>query len=158
MLKFYEKAKYLWATHVWNMYDFAADARNQGGEPGMNHKGLVTYDRKTKKDSFYLYKAYWTKEPMLHITGKRFENRTGSNLYIKVYSNQEEVSLYNNGVLIGTKKADKVFNFKMKMEAVNNIEVVSGNLKDTVVINHVDKKDPAYTLHKTDDKTKNWQK
>ena len=158
MLKFYEKAKYLWATHVWNMYDFAADARNQGGEPGMNHKGLVTYDRKTKKDSFYLYKAYWTKEPMVHITGKRFENRTGSNLYIKVYSNQEEVSLYNNGILIETKKADKVFNFKMKMEAVNNIEVVSGNLKDTVVINHVDKKDPAYTLHKTDDKTKNWQK
>ncbi|MBP5343264.1 glycoside hydrolase family 2 protein [bacterium] len=158
MLKFYEKAKYLWATHVWNMYDFAADARNQGGEPGMNHKGLVTYDRKTKKDSFYLYKAYWTKEPMIHITGKRFMNRTGSKLMIKVYSNQEEVSLYNNGNLIETKKGDKVFNFKLNMEEVNNIVAKTGNIQDECVINHVQKADPAYKLHKVDDKTKNWQK
>ena len=158
MLKFYEKATYLWATHVWNMFDFAADARNQGGEPGMNHKGLITYDRKTKKDSFYLYKAYWTNEPMVHITGKRFENRTGSKLYVKVYSNQEEVSLYNNGTLIETKKGNKVFNFKLNMEDVNNLEAVSGNVKDICTIKHVDKPDPSYKLHKVDDKTKNWQK
>ncbi|MBO7079900.1 MAG: glycoside hydrolase family 2 protein [Bacilli bacterium] len=158
MLKFYEKATYLWATHVWNMFDFAADARNQGGEPGMNHKGLITYDRKTKKDSFYLYKAYWTNEPMVHITGKRFENRTGSKLYVKVYSNQEEVSLYNNGTLIETKKGNKVFNFKLNMEDVNNLEAVSGNVKDSCTIKHVDKPDPSYKLHKVDDKTKNWQK
>ena len=158
MLKFYEKAKYLWTTHVWNMFDFAADARNQGGEPGMNHKGLVTYDRKTKKDSFYLYKAYWTKEPMIHITGKRFVNRTGSNLYIKVYSNQDKVELYNNNVLIEKKKGNKVFNFKLKMEEVNNIEAITGSIKDDAVFNHVLKKDPSYILHKMDDKTKNWQK
>lgn len=158
MLKFYEKATYLWATHVWNMFDFAADARNQGGEPGMNHKGLITYDRKTKKDSFYLYKAYWTNEPMVHITGKRFENRTGSKLYVKVYSNQEEVSLYNNGTLIETKKGNKVFNFKLSMEDVNNLEAVSGSVKDSCTIKHVDKPDPSYKLHKVDDKTKNWQK
>ena len=158
MLKFYEKATYLWATHVWNMFDFAADARNQGGEPGMNHKGLITYDRKTKKDSFYLYKAYWTNEPMVHITGKRFENRTGSKLYVKVYSNQEEVSLYNNGTLIETKKGNKVFNFKLNMEDVNNLEAVSGNVKDSCTIKHVDKPDSSYKLHKVDDKTKNWQK
>lgn len=158
MLKFYEKATYLWATHVWNMFDFAADARNQGGEPGMNHKGLITYDRKTKKDSFYLYKAYWTNEPMVHITGKRFENRTGSKLYVKVYSNQEEVSLYNNGTLIETKKGNKVFNFKLNMEDVNNLEAVSGSVKDSCTIKHVDKPDPSYKLHKVDDKTKNWQK
>ena len=77
MLKFIEKRPYLWATHVWNMFDFAADARNQGGEPGMNHKGLVTFDRKTKKDSFYLYKAYWSGQPFIHLCGKRFEKRTG---------------------------------------------------------------------------------
>ena len=60
MLRCFERHPWMWATHVWNMFDFAADARDQGGEPGMNHKGLVTFDRKTKKDSFYLYKAWWS--------------------------------------------------------------------------------------------------
>ena len=69
MLKCFERNPYLWATHVWNMFDFAADARDQGGEAGMNHKGLVTFDRKIKKDSFYLYKAYWSDEPFVHIAG-----------------------------------------------------------------------------------------
>ena len=72
LLKCFERNPYMWATHVWNMFDFAADARNQGGEPGMNHKGLITFDRKTKKDSFYLYKAYWSSEPFIHICSKRF--------------------------------------------------------------------------------------
>ena len=64
--------KYLWATHVWNMFDFGADARAEGGENGQNHKGLVTFDRKTKKDSFYLYKAWWSKEKFVHIASKRY--------------------------------------------------------------------------------------
>ena len=67
MLRCFERHSWLWSTHVWNMYDFAADARDQGGEPGMNHKGLVTFDRKTKKDSFYIYKAWWSDEPFVHI-------------------------------------------------------------------------------------------
>ena len=75
MIDVINKRPYLWATHVWNMFDFAADARNQGGEPGMNHKGLVTFDRKTKKDSFYAYKAYWSDEPFIHLCSKRFINR-----------------------------------------------------------------------------------
>ena len=75
MLKCFERNPYLWATHVWNMFDFAADARDQGGEPGMNHKGLITFDRRTKKDSFYLYKAYWSPEPFVHIAGKRRKDR-----------------------------------------------------------------------------------
>ncbi|MBQ8137305.1 MAG: glycoside hydrolase family 2 protein, partial [Clostridia bacterium] len=88
LLKCFERNPYMWATHVWNMFDFAADARNQGGEPGMNHKGLITFDRKTKKDSFYLYKAYWSHEPFVHICSKRFHDRTEKTVKLKVYSNQ----------------------------------------------------------------------
>lgn len=156
MLKFYAKHDYFWATHVWNMYDFAADARNQGGEPGMNHKGLMTYDRKTKKDTFYLYKAYWTKDPFVYIAGRRFTNRTGKTLKIKVYSNTDTVALYQNGQLIEEKKGDKVFEFKMPMQKVNEIVVKSGDLSDTCIITHVDKPDPSYKVAKID--TKNWQK
>ena len=69
---------------------FAADARDQGGEPGMNHKGLVTFDRKTKKDSFYIYKAWWSDEPFVHICSKRYADRTQSEIEVKVYSNQKQ--------------------------------------------------------------------
>lgn len=154
MLRCFKRHPYLWGTYVWNMFDFAADARNQGGEPGMNHKGLITFDRKTKKDCFYLYKAWWSEEPVLHITSKRYEYREGKKTTIKVYSNQPEVSLYNNGKLIATKKADKVFKFKLKMEAVNKLEAVSGSLKDNATIYKTDKPHPEYKLKATD--SKNW--
>lgn len=157
MLKFFAKHDYFWATHVWNMFDFAADARDQGGEPGMNHKGLVTFDRKTKKDSFYLYKAYWSKEAFVHLCGKRFVNRIGNKLKIKVYSNQEEVSLYNNDKLIETKKGDKVFNFVIPMEEVNKLKVVSGKCKDEATINHVLAADKSYSLNKKSGTT-SWEK
>ena len=83
MLKCFDRHPWMWATHVWNMFDFAADARDQGGEPGMNHKGLITFDRKTKKDSFYLYKAYWSREPFVHICSKRYEDRTEDRIRMK---------------------------------------------------------------------------
>ena len=86
MLRCFKRHPWMWATHVWNMFDFAADARDQGGEPGMNHKGLVTFDRKTKKDSFYLYKAWWSDEAFVHICSKRFVERTGSTATVKVFS------------------------------------------------------------------------
>lgn len=157
MLKFFEKRPYLWATHVWNMFDFAADGRNQGGEPGMNHKGLVTFDRKTRKDSFYLYKAYWSKEPFVHLCGQRFINRTGKNINITVYSNQQEVSLYNNGKLIETKKGEKVFKFKIPMQAKNELKVESGDLFDTATVIHVAQKDPAY-IEKNLGSSASWEK
>ena len=157
MLKFFAKRPYLWATHVWNMFDFAADARNQGGEPGMNHKGLVTFDRKTRKDAFYLYKAYWSDEPFVHLCGRRFVNRTGSKLKVKVYSNQPEVSLYQNGKLVETKKGDKVFNFTLPMLDKNELEVRSGDLKDSITVVHVDKPDPAYIVPKGGS-NKSWEK
>ena len=79
--------KYLWATHVWNMFDFGADGRNEGGENGQNHKGLVTFDRKYKKDSFYAYKAWLNPEPMVWITGKRYVDRVEDVTKVTVYSN-----------------------------------------------------------------------
>ena len=144
----------MWGTYVWNMFDFAADARDQGGEPGMNHKGLVTFDRKIKKDSFYLYKAYWNKEPMIHIASKRYEYRESKKTTIKVYSNQKEVSLYQNDKLIKTIQSDKVFTFKIKLEDVNNIKVTSGNLSDECIIYKTNKKKKEYILQKGN--SQNW--
>lgn len=157
MIDVINKRSYLWATHVWNMFDFAADARNQGGEPGMNHKGLVTFDRKTKKDSFYAYKAYWSDEPFIHLCSKRFINRVGSKTLVKVYTNQNEVSLYQNGKLICTKKGNKIFKFKIKMAETNEIVVTSGNLKDSGIIKKVATKDPSYIVKKGGS-NKSWEK
>ena len=83
MLKCFERHPYMWSTHVWNMFDFAADKRKEGGTQGRNTKGLVTYDRKIKKDAFYLYKAYWTEKPFVHICSKRFQKRPGDTTTIK---------------------------------------------------------------------------
>ena len=113
MLRCFKRHPWMWATHVWNMFDFAADARDQGGEPGMNHKGLVTFDRKTKKDSFYLYKAWWSDEAFVHICSKRFVERTGSTATVKVYSNQSTVALYVNGNKVGEQTGEHVFTFKI---------------------------------------------
>ena len=156
MLRFFARAPYLWATHVWNMFDFAADARNQGGEPGMNHKGLVTYDRKTKKDVFYLYQAYWTTTPFVHLCGKRFVNRTGNKLKLKVYTNLPEVALYVNGAQVAVKQCDKVCEFVVPFSTTANVEVRAGDCTDSGNFVRVSKPDKSYRITKTD--TKNWQK
>lgn len=154
MLECFKRHPFMWGTYVWNMFDFAADARDQGGEPGMNHKGLVTFDRKLKKDSFYLYKAYWSHEPFVHLAGKRYEYRTGTNTDVTVYTNQKEVSLYNNGELVGTLKGEKVFKFKLKLENENKLEVVASELKDSAVIYKTDTPRPEYKV--TKGKSQNW--
>ena len=156
MLKFFERNKYLWTTNVWNMFDFAADSRNQGGEPGMNHKGLVTYDRKLKKDAFYLYKAYWSDQPFVHLCGKRFEHRTEKKLKIKAYSNCKTLQLFVNGELVENKSGDKIFEFCVPMKDINDVSVRCGDLQDQATFIRVDKKDKNYVLKKTN--TKNWQK
>ncbi len=156
MLKFFEKHPEFWATHLWNMFDFAADARNQGGEPGMNHKGLVTFDRQIKKDAFYLYKAYWSREPFVHLCGKRFINRTGNRFEIVVCTNQPEVEVIVNGKPIGKKRGSKVFRFSVEMAAENEIEVRAGTLTDRGRVIRTKKPDSSYILKKTN--TKNWQK
>ncbi len=156
MLKCFERHPWMWATHVWNMFDFAADARNQGGEPGMNHKGLITFDRKTKKDSFYLYKAYWSKDPFVHICSKRFSDRTEDTIPVKVYSNQNEITLYVNGQKQETKYGAHVFEFQVPMCAEVNVKATSGELKDEAVFYKVSKANPAYVLKDSGDKGANW--
>ncbi len=158
LLKCFERNPYMWATHVWNMFDFAADARDQGGEPGMNHKGLITFDRKIKKDSFYLYKAYWSKEPFVHICSKRFRDRTESSVEVKVYSNQNEVTLYLNGEKKETKYGRYVFTFTVPLADKAGIRVTSGECSDTAEFRHTEKPNPAYTLRDTGDKGANWTK
>lgn len=157
MLKCFARYPWLWASYVWNMFDFAADARDQGGEPGMNHKGLVTFDRKTKKDSFYLYKAYWSASPVVHIAGKRRAQREEAQTTIKVYSNQPKVALYVNGRLHAEQSGDKVFAFKnVPLAGEIAVEARTAAGADTAVFTKVETANPAYTLVKSKSKSANW--
>ncbi len=106
MIKMIEERPYLWATHVWNLFDFAADGRDEGGKHGVNQKGLVTIDRDLKKDAFYLYKAHWNKtETFVHLCGRRYEERTGAVTELKAYSNASQVTFLLNGEEIPVQKA-----------------------------------------------------
>ena len=156
LLKCFDKRPFLWANHIWNMFDFAADARNQGGEPGMNHKGLVTFDRKTKKDSFYLYKAWWTSQPMVHICSKGFAQRTEKQLLIKVYSNCDTVTLYANGKKIATQNGHRIFKFRLDWDGKTEIQAVAGDVSDTAVFEKVATPNPAYRLNKKTAGGGNW--
>ncbi len=139
--------KYLWATHVWNMFDFGADARAEGGENGQNHKGLVTMDRKYKKDSFYAYKAWLSTDPFVHICSKRYIDRVEDVTKVTVYSNQPEVELFVNGESIGVKSApDHFFYFEVKNEGETTIVAKAGELTDTSTIRKVDKMNEDYIL------------
>ncbi len=139
---------YLWATHVWNMFDFAADARAEGGENGMNHKGLVTFDRKYKKDSFYAYKAWLSTEPVLHICSKRYVDRVENKTSVTVYSNLDEVELFINGESIGVQKKGKYpfFRFEVPNVGESVITAKAGELTDESHIRKVDKFNEAYRM------------
>ena len=156
MLRCFDRHKWLWATHVWNMFDFAADARDQGGEPGMNHKGLVTFDRKIKKDSFYLYKAWWSKDPFVYIAGRRYADRTESTTTVTVYTNQPSVALYANGKKVGEQTGDKVFRFKLPLQGEVELKAVAGDCIDQATIRKVDTPNPAYKLQKGKSQSANW--
>ncbi len=139
--------KYLWATHVWNMFDFGADARGEGGENGQNHKGLVTIDRKYKKDAFYAYKAWLSDEPFVHLCGKHYVNRVEDVTKVTVYSNQPEVELFANGVSLGKKTAeDHFFYFDVPNAGETKLEAVTGECKDESIINKVEEFDNSYRL------------
>ncbi|MBO5889043.1 MAG: glycoside hydrolase family 2 protein [Clostridia bacterium] len=139
--------KYIWATHVWNMFDFGADARAEGGENGQNHKGLVTMDRKYKKDAFYAYKAWLSDEPFVHVCGKRYVDRVEDVTKVTVYSNQPEVELFVNGESIGKKASeDHFFYFEVKNQGETTILAKAGNLEDQSTIRKVDKMNEDYLL------------
>lgn len=139
---------YLWATHVWNMFDFAADARSEGGENGMNHKGLVTFDRKYKKDSFYAYKAWLSDEPFVHICSKRYVDRVESVTKITVYTNQNEVELFANGVSAGKQIKGKYpfFYFEVKNEGETKLTAKAGECEDTAIIRKVETFNEEYRM------------
>ncbi len=144
--QFYSRP-YVWATHVWNMFDFAADGRSEGGESGVNHKGLVTFDRKYKKDAFYAYKAWLSKDPFVHIGGKRYVDRVENPAHVTVYSNQPEVELFANGQSLGKKTAENhFFYFDVPNEGETRLEAVAGPCRDESFLRHVDTPNPAYIL------------
>ena len=156
MLKCFDRHPWLWATHVWNMFDFAADARDQGGEPGMNHKGLITFDRKTKKDSFYLYKAWWSEENFVHICSKRFTDRTEKEIEVKVYSNQNSVALYADGKKLAEQTGKHIFRFRVPLHGKVELKAVAGDCIDTACFRSVATPNPGYKLVKTKSKSANW--
>ena len=142
--------KYMWATHVWNMFDFGADARSEGGENGQNHKGLVTFDRKYKKDSFYAYKA-WLRSPedapFVHLCGKRYIDRVEDVTKVTVYSNLPEVELFANGVSLGKKTApDHFFYFDVPNKGKTKLVAVAGEYSDESCIRKVEVFNEAYRL------------
>ncbi len=139
--------KYLWATHVWNMFDFGADARAEGGENGQNHKGLITIDRKYKKDAFYAYKAWLSDDPFVHLCGKRYIDRVEDVTKVTVYSNLPEVELFANGVSLGKKTAEEhFFYFEVPNTGETKLEAVAGDFKDEGMIRKVETMNQDYIL------------
>jgi len=117
---------YIWGTFVWNMFDFAVDSRNEGSQPGLNDKGLVTRDRKTRKDAFHWYKANWSTAPTLYITSRRWTQRTTAATELKVYSNAAQVTATLNGTSLGTQTGtDHIFRWP-------NVTLKPGDNKVTV--------------------------
>ena len=138
---------YLWATHVWNMFDFGADARAEGGENGQNHKGLVTFDRQYKKDAFYAYKAWLSDDPFVHLCGKRYVDRAEDVTRVTVYSNLPEVELFANGVSLGKKQAeDRFFYFDVPLSGEVKLTAVAGEYRDESVIRRVETMNMDYIL------------
>ena len=147
MAQVFEDRPWVWASHVWNMFDFGCAARHEGGVSGRNNKGLVTMDRKTKKDSYFVYQAYWTQTPMVHIAGRRHAQRAGETTEIKVYSNQDTVVLYVNGKEVGQQTAHRVFKFDVALnEGFNTILAVAGDVKDSITLEKVAEEPAYYTL------------
>ena len=150
MLKTFATRPYLWATHQWNCFDFAADARNEGGVQGRNNKGLITYDRKTKKDAFYIYKAWWNPEPMAWVSGGRFVNRAPEERTVIVYTNCDSVTLVVNGVDVETKAAvDHMITFENVAlnDGENTVTAYAGDVKaNSITLCGVAEHDYSYDL------------
>ena len=145
ILQMIEARPWLWATHVWNLFDFGADGRDEGGKHGENQKGLVTFDRQLKKDAFYLYKAAWNRtEPFVHLCGSRYVDRTEEVTEIKAYSNQNEVSLYLDGKLFATKQGHVVFSFQVPISGEHTIEARAEDCTSVMLVRKVAEPNPAY--------------
>ena len=148
MLKMIEARPWLWATHVWNLFDFAADGRDEGGKHGENQKGLVTFDRSLKKDAFYLYKAAWNKDQgFVHLCGSRYRNRAEAVTEVKVYSNQNSVALWVDGELIEEKSGRTIFKFEVTLSGEHHIEARSADCRDEMTLVKVEEADMSYIFN-----------
>ena len=156
ILKLIEERSWLWATHVWNLFDFGADGRDEGGKHGENQKGLVTFDRLSRKDAFYLYKAAWNKkDKFVHLCGKRYINRHEDETEIKVYSNLDNISLFADGKCIGRQTGKTVFRFKVRLAGEHLIEARAGEISDKMCIRKANEPDESYIFVKRSPVT-NW--
>lgn len=144
MVRMIEERPYLWSTYVWNMFDFGSDGKDEGGRHGLNQKGLVTSDRKIKKDVFYLYKAFWGSEAFIHICGRRYVHRIEDITEIKVYSNQQKVTLYVDGKMAAEQSGKAIFIFNVPISGKHRITAQTGNLQDVINIQKVIEADPDY--------------
>ncbi len=148
-----ESKTFLWGTFIWNMFDFSSARRNEGGSRFLNAKGLVTRDRRIRKDAFYYYKAKWSKEPFIHICSKRFVRRARESIDVKVYANVPEAELFLNGDCVSTGKSDG--NGTILFERVplrmgsNSVAVRSGTVTDEAVFERVTEPDLTYSLPDT---------
>ena len=153
MLKMWSERPYIWAMHVWNGFDFGADGRGEGGKPGQNQKGLVTFDRKMKKDAYFIYKAYLSSDPFVHLCGRRYVHRAESQTEIKVYSNQPRVTLFVDGKEFAAQDGDKIFKFTVPISGTHEIKAVAGSCTDCMTITKADKPDPTY---RAEGQVENW--
>lgn len=140
--------KYLWGTFIWNLYDFSSEIRDEGGVKYINAKGLVSYDRKTRKDSFYYYKAQWSQELFVKIAQERYVNRTMPVASFKVYSNKEEVTLEVNGAEYTVQSRNGVFRFdNIPIQKGENVVRASvGPHVDEVIFYGVEEPDASYVF------------
>lgn len=129
--KIIHERPFVWGTFVWNMFDFGAAHRHEGDRPGINDKGLVTFDRKVKKDAYFFYQANWNREtPMIHLAEKRNNHRKAGTHHFMVFTNQEKAELFVNGKSMGTLQTDSYATIEWKhiplQAGENHIRVCTG--------------------------------
>ena len=137
---------FIFGSWVWNMFDFASDLRGEGDSVDINTKGLVTFDRKEKKDAFYYYKAQWSDESFIHITGKRYIDRAYSAMEVRAYSSEARAGLLVGSTDYGTIECPDhicVWPNVALAKGANAVKVSDGNLADNAVFNGPD---PAHGI------------
>ena len=125
---------FLWCKFIWNFCDFAADARSEGDTAGRNDKGLITYDRLIRKDAFYWYKANWSADPMVYITGHTFTNRATNAVTARVYANCDSVELFVNDVPQGSRTSTNcIFTWPVSLLGGSNVVRAVGTKAGSIV-------------------------
>ena len=156
-----ESKEYLWGSFVWNMFDFCSARRNEGGQKHLNAKGLVSHDRRIRKDAFYYYKARWSADPFVHLCAKRFEKRAQAAIDVKCYTNQPSVQLLLNGKYFASaavRNGTAIFRQVPLQMGNNPVTVTAGDYIDQCVWQRVREPEAGYHLPDEDAGTavRNW--